>query len=68
MATSIAIGPYCEAPLHPSVVHVWQYSVLMYDGVLALKHASFGAFTSSQKHARDTTVFSLTKIKVKKNY
>lgn len=60
IATSNATGPYCAAPLHPSVSQVSQNSVFMYDGVLLFMQSSFGAFILSQKHDREMTYLSFT--------
>lgn len=52
IATSNVNGPYCAAPLHPSVLQVAQNSVLISDDVLLLVHSSFGACWSSQTQDR----------------
>lgn len=60
MATNRAMGPYCAAPLQPSVGQVSQNSVRMYDGVLLFKHSSLRALMFSQKHDREITYLSFT--------
>lgn len=62
MATNKAIGPYWAAPLQPSVEQVSQNSVRMYDGVLVLRHSSLRALMFSQKHDREMTYLSFTRI------
>lgn len=57
--TSTATGRYCMAPLQPSVSHVSQNTVLMYDGVCTFTHSFRGACIFSQAHNRNTW-YSLT--------
>lgn len=63
--TSTAIGRYCAALLQPSVSHVSQNTVLMYDGVCAFTHSFRGACIFSQTHNRKTW-YSLTLTKIRR--
>lgn len=57
--TSIAIGRYGSDPLHPSVSHVSQNTVFIYEGVCEFTHSFRGAWIFSHAHSRKTW-YSLT--------